>query len=304
MNLLQLRCFVVLAETLHFGRAAQSLGMLPASLGRHIRLLEENLGATLVARTTRNVALTEAGSQFLPGAQDLILRADALERAFREQPRSTTRVLRVGAMDSVAAGLLPQILPHFREQHPDVSIELLEQKTIRLLPKLLSGRLDIAFIRPPDVRDPRIHFRALISETAVVALPAAHPMADRQCVEIMELADEPLIVPDRRSRPHSHDLTMKLFLQSGLTARVTQIADEKQTIVNLVASGIGIAIVPRWTSRLAVAGVRFIPIDTRGDSPGYRLDLSAAWLKGVRDEARDALMLTLDERIEALAASA
>lgn len=305
MTLLQLRCFLAVAETLHFGRAAQRLDMLPASLGRHLKLLEDGLGAALVARTTRNVALTEAGASLLEGARDLIDRAERLERGFRERERATARTLRLGAIDSVAAGLLPQLLTHFREEHPGIGVELLEQKTIRLLPKLLSGRLDIAFVRPPESRDPRLAFRTLFPETAVVAVQEDHPLAARPAIRVAEMAEEPLIVPDRRSRPHSHDLTMKLFLQSGLTARVAQIADEKQTIVNLVASGIGIAIVPRWASRLAVPGVRFVPLaaDPEGMA-GCRLQLAAAWLRGVRDPAREKLMATLQAHVEEYAATA
>lgn len=77
-------------------------------------------------------------------------------------------------------------------------------------------------------------------------------------VKVADLKNEPLIVPERRSRPHSHDLTMKLFAEAGLDARIAQIAEEKQTIVNLVSAGLGIAIVPSWTSRLASRGVRYV----------------------------------------------
>lgn len=304
MNLRQLQCFLAIAETLHFGRAAQRLDMLPASLGRHIKMLEEDLGARLIARTTRNVALTEAGSLLVDDARDLVARFEAVQSKFRQHGRARSTVLRVGAIDSVAAGLMPQLLPHFRQEHPDISVELLEQKTIRLLPRLLSGRLDLAFVRPPEVRDPRLEFRSLFSETAVVALHAEHRLADRATIAIEQIADEPLIVPDRRSRPHSHDLAIQLFLQSGLTAHIGQIADEKQTIVNLVSTGLGLAIVPRWTARLAVAGVRFIPLENPAAPATNRLALSVAWMRGVRDPLRDRLLETLDLHLDAYAATA
>ena len=86
-------------------------------------------------------------------------------------------------------------------------------------------------------------------------------------MSIKDLADEPLIVPDRRSRPHSHDLTIELFAEAGLQPRIAQIADEKQTIVNLVAAELGVAIVPRWTSRMATPGVRYIPLDEAAVRP-------------------------------------
>ena len=304
MNLVQLRCFLAVADTLHFGRAAQRLDMLPASLGRHIKLLEEHLGAALIARTTRNVALTEAGELLVEGARDLLTRADRLEANLREKHRERSEVLRVGAIDSVAAGLLSQLLQDFKREHPGTDIELLEQKTIRLLPKLLTGRIDIAFVRPPELRDPKLTFKPLFSETAVVALREDHRLASRSTIRVYDMADEPLIVPDRRSRPHSHDLTVKLFLEAGLSARVAQIADEKQTIVNLVGTGIGLAIVPRWASRLAVAGVRFIPLEPLEGAAMSKLALSAAWLRGTRDPARDRLLATLDRHIDEYEATA
>lgn len=225
MNITQLKCFLAAAETLHFGRAAQSLDILPATLGRHVKQLEDHLGVSLFHRTTRAVSLTEAGNRVLEDARALVTQAEALEEKARAVRSAEAHVLRVGAVDSAAAGLIPQILQPLHESHPDLEIQIVEQKTIHLLPKLLSGSLDIAFCRPPDVRDPRLVFRTLFYETAVVALPKSHPLADRAAIEIADLAEEPLIVPDRRSRPHSHDLTMSLFLGAGLTARVAQIAE-------------------------------------------------------------------------------
>jgi DNA-binding transcriptional LysR family regulator len=121
--------------------------MLPASLGRHVRNLEESLGTELVARTTRHVSLTEAGSEVLEEARDLVERADRFEEKPRNRKRSTSLILRVGSIDSASAGLMPQLLTFFRAEHPEVQVTMLEQKTIRLLPRLLSGRLD--GVRPP-----------------------------------------------------------------------------------------------------------------------------------------------------------
>ncbi len=304
MELRQLRCFLAVAETLHFGKAAQQLDMLPASLGRQIKLLEESLGTRLLARTTRAVTLTEAGTTLLDSARDLIDRADNLEIYFREHEREKNINLRIGAIDSAASGLLPLLLPKFREVHPEIDVQLLEQKTIRLLPRLLSGRLDIAIVRPPEVRDKRLNFHPLFFETPVVAVPSRHRLANQDCISVPDMADEPLIVPDRRSRPHSHDLTMKLFLDAGLTARVAQIAEEKQTIVSLVSTGVGLAIVPRWTSRLAIDGVKFVTLNAPLGSAQNKLALAAVWVHDTRDPAREAFMKILLKNIDELAGSA
>ncbi|QDG78509.1 LysR family transcriptional regulator [Labrenzia sp. PHM005] len=304
MELRQLKCFIAVADTLHFGRAAQKLDILPASLGRQIKMLEDSLGSRLLTRTTRTVALTQAGSDLLEAARDVVDRADRLEAEFRESQRDNASVLRIGAIDSAAVGLVPQLIPLFREAHPEIDIQLLEQKTIRLLPRLLTGRLDVAIVRPPEVLDPRLVLRSLFFETAVVAVPDTHPLAKKDRIRVEDMADEPLIVPDKGSRPHSHDLTMKLFLEAGLPARVAQIAEEKQTIVNLVSTGVGIAIVPRWISRLAVGGVTFVPLDLPTGPAKNKLALSVAWVRDTRDSSRDALLQTLDQHVEQLAISA
>ena len=111
--------------------------------------------------------------------------------------------------------MLPMLLADFREQRPDVTVKLTEDKTIRLLPALISGRLDLALVRPPEKPDKRLEFLFLLHETAVVAMSDHHPLASRKRVSVADLAEQPLIVPERRSRPHSHDLTMKLFAQAG-----------------------------------------------------------------------------------------
>jgi DNA-binding transcriptional LysR family regulator len=287
MELNQLRCFVAAAEELHFGRAAQRLDMLPSALGRYIRLLEDDLGTRLMTRTTRSVMLTDDGVILLKEARILLAQADSLAVKFHARGRKQGAAIRVGAIDSAAAGLLPMLLSDFRERRPDVTVKLTEDKTIRLLPALISGRLDIALVRPPQKPDKRLEFLFLLHETAVVAVSDHHPLASRKRVTVTDLAEQPLIVPERRSRPHSHDLTMKLFAQAGLQARIAQLANEKQTIVNLVAAELGVAIVPRWTSRMAARGVRYIPLAA---SDMNRLPLAAAWTRGTRDLIRDEML--------------
>jgi DNA-binding transcriptional LysR family regulator len=301
MELHQLRCFVAAAEELHFGRAAQRLEMLPSALGRYIRLLEDDLGTRLMTRTTRSVTLTDDGVALLKEARALLAQADSLAVKFQARGRKQGATIRVGAIDSAAAGLLPMLLSDFRERRPDVTVKLTEDKSIRLLPALLSGRLDMALVRPPQKPDKRLEFLFLLHETAVVAVSDHHPLASRKRVSVADLAEQPLIVPERRSRPHSHDLTMKLFAQAGLHARIVQLANEKQTIVNLVAAELGVAIVPRWTSRMAARGVRYVPLAA---SDMNRLPLAAAWTRGTRDLIRDEMLAILKASLKRYAREA
>jgi DNA-binding transcriptional LysR family regulator len=304
MELHQLRCFVAVAEELHFGKAARRLAMLPAALGRHVRHLEDDLGTRLLERTTRQVSLTDAGTTLLDDARALLADADRMAHRMRARVRGTSPAVRIGAIDTAAAGLVPLLLHDLHARCPHVVAHLLEDKTSRLLPRLASGHLDLAFVRPPPSTDPQLELLFLFSETAVVALPAGHPLARRHGVRLSDLAGEPLIVPERRSRPHSHDLTIRLFAEAGLTPRIAQVADEKQTIVSLVAAGLGVAIVPRWTSRLLIKGVRYLPLKLAATPGPDRLPLAAAWMRDVRDPLREAIVDTLREHLAGYAKQA
>ena len=279
-----LATFLAIARHRSFRAAATELGVSASALSHALRNIEERLDLRLINRTTRSVALTDDGAVLLREARALLVQADALAGRFRTRGRKRAAIIRVGAIDSAAAGLLPRLLHDFRKRQPDVTVQLVEEKTVRLLPRLLSGRLDLAFVRPPERPDKRLEFLFLLHETAVVAVADRHPLASRKRVSIADLENQPLIVPERRSRPHSHDLTMKLFAEAGCEARVAQIADEKQTIVNLVSAGLGVAIVPRWTSRMATRGVRFIRLAA---SDMNKLPLAAAFTRGTRDPVRD-----------------
>lgn len=304
MDIRQLRCFIAVSQDLHFGKAARKIGILPASLGREIRLLEESLGVRLLERTTRNVMLTDDGVRLVDDAQALLKQVSEIEDRYRGRPQPERTEIRIGAIDSAAAGLVPQLLHALKASHPNLSIRLLEDKTVRLLPKVNSGRLDLALVRPSELIDRRFKILPLFNETVVVAVSERHRLAGRESIQMLELEDEPLIVPDRKSRPHSHDLTIKLFTDAGLHVRIAQIAEEKQTIVNLVAAEIGLAIVPRWTSRLAVSGVKFIPLDVPVSKTAPRLPLAAAWVKGTRDPLRDIVIAELNSNLSLYADNA
>jgi DNA-binding transcriptional LysR family regulator len=268
------------------------------------RLLEEDLGTKLFVRTTRNIALTDDGEQLLSDARKLIGLADSMQARFRGNVRVKAEKLRVGAIDSAAAGLLPLLLNDFRKESPDAEIQLFEDKTIRLLPKVLSGRLDLAFVRAPKGRDPHLVYRHLLYETPVVAIASTHSLAERRKISIKDIADQPLIVPDRRTRPHSHNLTMKLFDEAGYKPLIKQVADEKQTIVNFVSTALGIAIVPRWTSRMMTKGVVYVPLTSEDKTTIGRLPLAAVWVRNSRDTLRDSLLDTLMKNIHRYAAQA
>lgn len=297
MDLKLLRCFTAVAEELHFGRAAQAMDILPSALGRNIRLLEEELGVRLFVRSTRNVRLTKSGHVLLHEARLLLTHAEDAADRVRTASSSEERVYRIGAMDSAAAGLMPELLHDYRAAEPDVELVLVEDKSVKLLPKLKSGALDIAFVRPPLAPRSGIKFDFLIDEPTVVALPSDHALAEKNHIVIEDLEDVPLIVPSPRNRPHSYNLTMRLFLKKGLEPLIAQQAEEKQTIVNMVRADIGAALVPYLSSRNKIDGVTYRPLVDDTGKTVAELPLAAAWAKGFSDDYRDGLIKLAKDKL-------
>ncbi|ONG47308.1 LysR family transcriptional regulator [Pseudoroseomonas deserti] len=296
MELRQLGCFLAVAEELHFGRAAARLHMLPSALGRHVRLLEEELGAPLFRRSTRQVALTAAGAALLPDARALLDRAAEAAARVRAAARAETQPLRIGAIDSAASGLLPPLLYAFHQAHPQVETRLWEEKSARLLPMLAAGRLELIFIRPPQP-SAGLEFLPIRQEVLLAALPRGHRLANRRRIPLPALAAEPLILPPQRSRPHSFALVAHAFAAAGLALpQGGQEAAEKQTIVNLVAAGLGVALVPDWTAQLRRPGVVYRPLAEPAAPARPEAMLGVAWMPDRASPARDAFLQVLRER--------
>jgi DNA-binding transcriptional LysR family regulator len=289
----QLRCFIAVGKELHFGRAAQKMEMMPASLSRFIRLLEEDLGVRLLNRSTRNVSLTAEGALFFDDARKLIDQFDALAKRFKVGLKDERRTLRIGAIDSAARGLVPALLNLFVPLHPHSDIHIIEDKTINLIPKLKSGWLDMIFIREPQSIDASLAVRFITRESCVLAVPIQHALADRERVAVADFQHEAMIIPDRRTRPHSHDLTMSLFKLAGFTPHIAQFAEEKQTILSLVAAGLGLAVVPASYRTMNSDSVRYIALDLPEQIKG--LPLSIAWQKGNEDRFLREMLRLLHE---------
>lgn len=293
MDINQLRCFVSVGKELHFGRAAQKMEMMPASLSRFIRLLEEDLGVRLLNRSTRNVSLTAEGALFFDDASKLIDQFDALAKRFKVGLKDERRTLRIGAIDSAARGLVPALLNLFVPLHPHSDIHIIEDKTINLIPKLKSGWLDMIFIREPQSIDASLAVRFITRESCVLAVPIQHVLADRERVAVADFQHEAMIIPDRRTRPHSHDLTMSLFKLAGFTPHIAQFAEEKQTILSLVAAGLGLAVVPASYRTMNSDSVSYIALDLPEQIK--RLPLSIAWQKGNEDRFLREMLRLLHE---------
>ena len=186
----ELRAFVAVADELHFTRAARMLGIAPPSLSQTVRRLEDKLGAVLLVRTPRTVALTAAGAELLPRARDILLRVDEAQQAVSAGVRAGEGRLVVGISSNGFAEMTAPIIRVFRRAHPGVRVEL---RDVTEHPSALgSGDVDVALTRPPgrEDGDERFRFEEVVDEPRVAFLPARHRLAGEEAIRIHDLQDE------------------------------------------------------------------------------------------------------------------
>jgi DNA-binding transcriptional LysR family regulator len=289
MELRQLRYFVAVAEELHFRRAAARLHMSQPPLSHQIRLLEEELGCRLLDRTRQRVELTPAGEAFLRDARAAL--AD-LERAARTAKRihdGQTGTLRVSVVSSaLLSTIVPEIVQRLRAARPTIDVELRERSTRDQLRELAAGTTDLGLV-PLPVQEADIDLEVLRREPTVAALPSNHPLARAPRLTLRRLAEYPFVLFPREQAPAYHDRLIASLTSAGTPLHVIQQAPETQTIVGLVAAGIGVSLVPASVQQLALHGVTYRPVDDAPDTelaamvrPGERSPLVQAFLAEAR----------------------
>lgn len=254
MELRHLRYFVMVAEELHFGRAAERLHIAQPPLSQQIRQLETELGFELFHRTKRTVELTEAGEIFLIEIRKIFKQLEVAVQLGRQTSRGEVGQLIIGFVSSTTYNVLPEILRRFRTNFPEVKLELHELTTDEQLRWLSEGRIDIGFVRPP-VEEPTFATETIFKEALVVALPEGHRFANKSQLTVKSLSKEQFILFPRLFSPGLHDAIISLFQNAGFTPIVAQEAIQMQTIVSLVAAQMGVAIVPSSLQNLQRTGV-------------------------------------------------
>ncbi|WP_336809705.1 LysR family transcriptional regulator [Bosea sp. MMO-172] len=300
MDVRQLRCFIAVAEELHFGRAAERLGIAPPALSRQISTLEDELGVALLTRTTRQVAMTRAGLIMLEEAKGILVKMEHASRAVREASLSSGKVLRVGAIDAASSSFVPEALMAFRARFPGIEIKFVEAITTALIQMLEAGKLDMALTRPP--RKPTdCAFEILRVERPVVVLNENHPLAAREHLTMLDLVGEPFVVPSKRLRPYAYDLVMAYFESVGAVPNVTIEATEKPAMMSAVAAGLGMALAPDWVSRLSFPGVTMRRL--RGamlDPPPPGALIGVSWRPQQKLPSRDDFLAILRDSVTLL----
>ncbi|WP_260927589.1 LysR family transcriptional regulator [Novosphingobium sp. 9] len=266
MELRHLRYALAVAEDLHFTRAAQRLGIAQPPLSQQIKALESELGTQLFHRLTRGVELTEAGRAFMPYAQAALAAADQAIHAARRAARGEIGGLSIGFTSSASFNpMVPRIIGRLRERHPDLAITLVEQTTVRLLEALEDGSLDVAFLRPTLGETDGLVTRRLPDEALWVAMPARHRLAGRAEVDLVDLAGDPFILYPRSNGRLLYDSIIAACRNAGFSPRIAQEAPQMASTVNLVAAGVGVALVPESMCQLHTQGVTYARI--AGDGP-------------------------------------
>lgn len=262
MELRHLRYFVAVAEELHFRRAAERLHMSQPPLSLQIRALEKELGVSLLHRDRRGVALTDAGSAFLPEARAVLRSAEHAALTAQRVASGEQGALSVGFVGSTMYGRVPQLLRRFREERPDVQIRLRELRPAEQMEALRARDIDIGFLRPPmHADDVTVHM--LFEESMVVALPSEHRLAARRRIAVRDLSDESIITLAPGDAPGVAAAIETLLADAGVAPHVVQEATELPTAIGLVAAGFGVSFVPESLTALQRPGVVYRPLTGR-----------------------------------------
>ncbi len=258
------RQFLMLAQTLHFGRAAELLHITQPPLTQAIQQLERRLGTLLFERTRRSVALTPAGAALVEPVRQLLEQAAALHTRARDAAAGEVGRVRLGFISTVGFGPLPLWLRAFREQQPGIAIELIEATSDVQLKAFERGEIDVGFMLHapglPPAAPASLQSLSLGVEPLVLALPDAAPWAKARRLRPADVLAQPLVIFPRTATPSLYDAVLAFYHRHGATPVIAQQATQMQTIVNLVSAGLGIALVPEAVTQLQRPGVVYRPL--------------------------------------------
>lgn len=260
IELRHLRYFIAVAEELHFGRAAQRLNLSQPPLSQQIQQLEREIGAQLFLRSNRSVQLTAAGAQFLPDARAILQQVEqACERAARLH-RGEEGELRIGFTSSAPfIGLVSDALYHFRQRWPAVHIKMQEINTRQQLAPLHEGRLDLGVMRNTPLL-PDLRHQLLLREPLCAVVHRAHPLADAERISIRALASEPFVFFDPQGGTALYSEILALLHRYQVQPYITQEVGEAMTILGLVATGLGVSILPASFRHARLNNVAWLPL--------------------------------------------
>lgn len=244
MNSRRLKHFVVLAETLNFSRAAESLHMTQPPLSTSIRHLENEVGAPLFERGTRRVMLTELGRSLLPAARKAVAAMELVSEIARNGHTGQFGTLKLSFPSGAAHRLLPRVLPAFKARYPNVELKLREASTSQTVGLMERGEVDVGIVYYPLTS--QVPFTRIPSEDdrLVAVLPIGHLLLNRKRLQLKDLSSLPMLGFEAESTPTLHMVTLMACQRAGFTPRIVQEMRRIDTMVSLVRSGAGVALLP------------------------------------------------------------
>ena len=275
MQTRSLRSFLMLAEVLHFARAAERLGIAQATLSQQIAALEAEVGVQLLSRDNRNVRLTPAGETFLDEARGIVAQVDAATAKARQVARGDVGVLNVGAASAALLELVPLVVERLAQSHPALEVRVAEHSSMVQESMLIAGEIDVGLLHPPLVAA-QLRSEIILTEPMVLALWEAHPLATKQTVAIRDLAGARMLLPERQAGPFLFDRLAEAFRTAGIALEGECGPCAPQTVLSLVAAKRGLAIVPGTLRHLTRPGVVYRRIE---QNP-LALDIAVAWRDG------------------------
>ena len=243
MELRHLRYVVAVADTLHFGHAAERLHLSQPPLSQQIRQLETELGVTLFHRTKRHVELTDAGRMFVEEARVILAHAAHASNLALRVNEGEVGQLSIGAAGPADAQIFVDIMRAFARRHPKVRMVVRNMGSAEQTRALSEGRLHVGFVALP-VDEPHLATETVLRRPIVIALPRAHPLATRARVPLRALANEPHIMFARRMGPRLFDAVLAACRDAGFTMHITHEVDNLHTACALVDAGLGVCFVP------------------------------------------------------------
>lgn len=263
MEFRHLRYFLVLADELHFGRAARRLSISQPPLSLNIQQLEASVGARLFERDSKGVRLTAAGRAFREAATALLAQAEEARLLARQIEAGAVGRLRVGFVGSMLYRGLPQKLQQFEADQPGIQIALTELNSQEQIEALLHGQLDVGFIHTSRVPD-ELAARLIHSEPFVCCMPAGHRLATRRntgrTVALTELRGEPFVLFSRKASPDYYARIVDMCAAEGFYPQIRHEVRHWLSVVSLVSQGMGVAVVPAALRHSALAGAAFRPL--------------------------------------------
>ena len=257
MEFRHLRYFLVLAEELHFGRAARRLGLSQPPLSLNIQQLEASIGAVLLTRNSKSVQLTAAGMAFVPAARALLDQAANAANLAKDVGQGMAGSLTIGFAGTMLYSGLPEIIARFQASHPMLRLHLKELSSSEQLIELSHDRLDLGFVHTTRV-PPELSQILVASQAFVGCLPAAHALAGEQVLALEALQGEPFAVVSRTVSPDYHDRIVQACLDAGYYPQIRYELQHWLSVVSLVSRGMGVALVPQTLQKSAVPGAVFI----------------------------------------------